>query len=205
MAEGAAAFVPSRHERPLCQGWAAMSDPDLDDLRAELDEFAQPEKKGGRSPREERIIAGFEEIQRFAEQHGCAPQHGEDRDIFERLYAVRLDRLRALEECRTLLAPLDRQGLLKGAGVEQVEPAESMSEDELRAELEGAAGHYRHHRAATYFAPEPRYEAAEEVAKSREVRRFRSLQPLFKQAEIELTSDCATNAAFRQGCKHHNR
>jgi hypothetical protein len=76
---------------------------DLDELRAELDEFAQPEKKGGRSPREERIIAGFEEIQRFVEQHGRVPQHGEDRDIFERLYAVRLDRLRSLEECRTLL------------------------------------------------------------------------------------------------------
>ena len=44
-----------------------MSDLDLDELRAELAEFAQPEKKGGRSPREERIIAGFEEIQRFVE------------------------------------------------------------------------------------------------------------------------------------------
>ena len=40
---------------------------DLDKLRSELDEFAQPEKKGGRPPREERIIAGFEEIQRFVE------------------------------------------------------------------------------------------------------------------------------------------
>ena len=74
----------------------------------------EPEKKGGRSPREERIIAGFEEIQRFVEKHGRAPRHGEDRDIFERLYAVRLDRLRALEECRSLLAPLDHQGLLVG-------------------------------------------------------------------------------------------
>ena len=71
---------------------------DLDELRAELDEFAQPEKKSGRSPRDERIIVGFEEIQRFVEQHGRAPQHGEDKDIFERLYAVRLDRLRSLEE-----------------------------------------------------------------------------------------------------------
>ena len=91
-----------------------MSDIDLDELRSELDDFAEPEKKGGRSPREERIIAGFEEIQRFVEKHGRAPQHGEDRDIFERLYAVRLDRLRALEECRSLLAPLDHQGLLSG-------------------------------------------------------------------------------------------
>jgi hypothetical protein len=46
-----------------------MSNHDLDELRDELAEFAQPEKKGGRSLREERIIAGFEEIQRFLEQH----------------------------------------------------------------------------------------------------------------------------------------
>ena len=75
-----------------------MSDIDLDALRSELDEFAEPEKKGGRPPREERIIAGFEEIQRFVEKHGRGPQHGEDRDIFERLYAVRLDRLRELAD-----------------------------------------------------------------------------------------------------------
>ena len=92
-----------------------MSDPDLDELAAELSEFAAPEAKGGRPPREERVIAGFEEIQRFVEKHGRAPQHGEDRDIFERLYAVRLDRLRALPDCRALLAPLDHQGLLAGA------------------------------------------------------------------------------------------
>ena len=92
-----------------------MSDLDLDELRAELDDFAQPETNGGRSPREERIIAGFEEIQRFVEQYGRAPQHGEDQDIFERLYAVRLDRLRALEECRLLLTPLDHQALLAEA------------------------------------------------------------------------------------------
>ena len=76
---------------------------DLDDLAAELEEFAEPEKKGGRPPREERIIAGFEEIQRFVEQHSRVPQHGDDRDIFERLYAVRLDRLRAQADCRSLL------------------------------------------------------------------------------------------------------
>ena len=117
-----------------------MSDLDLDELRAELDDFAQPEKKGGRSPREERIIAGFEEIQRFVEKSGHAPRHGEDGDIFERLYAVRLDRLRALEECRSLLTPFDHQGLLTGAPMASGPPADSMDEDELLAELEGAAG-----------------------------------------------------------------
>jgi hypothetical protein len=45
-----------------------MSDIDLDELRTELDGFAQPEKKCGRSLREQRIIAGFEEIQCFVER-----------------------------------------------------------------------------------------------------------------------------------------
>src|SRR3546814_2006505 len=107
---------------------AAMSDLDLDELRDELSDFAQPEKKVGRGPREERIIAGFEEIQRFTGEHGRAPQHGEDRDIFERLYAVRLDRLRALEECRSLLAPLDRQELLTGAEIAAPVSSEDRSE-----------------------------------------------------------------------------
>src|SRR5262245_47353318 len=116
----------------------AMSDPDLDELAAELSEFAEPEKTGGRPQREERVIAGFEEIQRFADQHGRAPQHGEGRDIFERLYAVRLDRLRALPECRALVAPLDHQGLLGGAAM-VAEPSSNYNVDELAAELVGAA------------------------------------------------------------------
>ena len=112
-----------------------MNDIDLDELRSELDDFADAEKKGGRSPREERIIAGFEEIQRFLEKHGRTPQHGEDRDIFERLYAVRLDRLRGLEECRSLLAPLDNQGLL--SGLKQAEDAITHSSGYIRASLSG--------------------------------------------------------------------
>src|SRR6266478_9332012 len=108
-----------------------MTDVDLDELRSELDEFAQPEKKGGRSPREERIIAGFEEIQRFVEKHGHAPKHGEDRDIFERLYAVRLDRLRALQECRSLLMPLDHQGLLSGKEIVAAASPETIDNDQL--------------------------------------------------------------------------
>ena len=44
-----------------------MSNSDLDELAAELAEFAPPEKKGGRPASEERVIAGFEEIQRFTE------------------------------------------------------------------------------------------------------------------------------------------
>lgn len=168
---------------------------DLDELRAELDEFAQPEKKGGRSPREERIIAGFEEIQRFVEQYGRAPQHGEDKDIFERLYAVRLDRLRMQEECRTLLAPLDQQGLLTGTEVVRAETVETMDDDELLAELEGAAGlsvitELRHVRTSADKR------ASEEIANRERCGDFDSFQPLFKQIESELKADIRQTRPF---------
>ena len=56
-----------------------------DELLAELGVEVESKKAAIRTPREERIIAGFEEVQRFFEENGRAPQYGEDRDIFERL------------------------------------------------------------------------------------------------------------------------
>ncbi len=180
-----------------------MADLDLDELRLELDAFAQPEKKGGRSPREERIIAGFEDIQRFVGQHGRVPQHGEDRDIFERLYAVRLDRLRTLEECRALLAPLDHQGLLGGTE-NAAAPVETMDDDALLAELEGAGGDaiitgLRHVRAAADKR------AAEEIANRTKCTDFETFKPLFAQVKKDLadgvrqTRPFQTMAEIRQG------
>lgn len=181
-----------------------MSDLDLDELRAELDDFAQPEKKGGRTAREERIVAGFEEIQRFTETNGHTPQHGEDRDIFERLYAVRLDRLRALEECRSLLAPFDHQGLLAGAATVTAAPSETMDDDELLAELEGAAGasdirELRHVRTAADKR------AAEEIANRTPCKDFDKFKPLFAQVRKDLdggvrkTRPFQTMAEIQQG------
>jgi hypothetical protein len=172
-----------------------MSDIDLDELRAELDDFAQPEKKGGRPPREERIIAGFEEIQRFVKKHGRAPQHGEECNIFERLYAVRLDRLRALEECRSLLAPLDHQGLLAGAESAAVVPVESIDEDELLAELGGAAGssditEFRHVRTSA----EKR--EAEEIANRQKCENFDRFKPLFEKVQKEIESGVRQSRPF---------
>lgn len=91
-----------------------MLELDDDELLAALGVEVIPLKTGARTPREERIIAGFEDILRFHETHGRAPLHGDDRDIFERLYAVRLDQLRKLPEAQTLLAVLDGPGLLAG-------------------------------------------------------------------------------------------
>ncbi len=172
-----------------------MSELDLDELRSELDDFAQPEKKGGRSARDERVIAGFEEIQRFVEQHGRAPQHGEDRDIFERLYAVRLDRLRELADCRAVLETIDHQGLLEAAKTVSTSIAETMDDDELLAELGAAAGssditQLRHVRASA----EKR--AAEEIANRQKCEDFDTFRPLFAGVRDDLGSGVRTTRPF---------
>ena len=162
-----------------------MSDPDLDELAEELAEFDVPEKKGGRSLREERIIAGFEDIQRFVEEHGQTPQHGENRDIFERLYAVRLDRLRAQEDCRALLAPMDRQGLLGGAVVGTA--AEAITDDELLAELSESAGAGADDiTALRHVRTSAEKRAAEEIAQRKKCEDFETFKPYFERVRREL-------------------
>lgn len=163
-----------------------MSDPDLDELVAELSEFAEPDAAAGNSLLENRVVVGFQEVQDFVESNGRTPQHGEGNDIFERLYAVRLDRMRESLECRAILSPLDRHGLL--AGAEKV--AESPPEydvDQLAAELGGQTGTdditvLRNVRSNVDKR------AAEEIADRRPCEDFESFKPLFDRVEADVKS-----------------
>lgn len=160
-----------------------MTDLDLDALAAELQEFDAPEKKGGRSAREERIIAGFEDIQKFVDEHKRRPLHGEGRDIFERIYAVRLDRLRQLSDCRTVLAPLDRQGLLGDAP----EVEKELDDEALFAELEGIdeLSEIEH----LIHVPRPEdIKRPDEVATRKPCADFKQFKPLFEQLKKDLNA-----------------
>lgn len=155
-------------------------------LLEELGVKAETKKQQSRTPREERIIAGFEDIQRFVEEHGHAPCHGEDRDIFERMYAVRLDRLRTLEECRTLLEPLDHQRLLTEYEPSTATIIDEIDDDALLAELGVEAEtspitELRHVRSSV----EKRI--AEEIANRQKCEDFDTFKPIFDavQADIE--------------------
>ncbi len=157
---------------------------DEDDvLLAQLGVVVKPGKTASHTPREQRIIAGFEEIQRFVEMHGRFPRHDDEGDIFERLHAVRLDRIRDQDNCRTLLTPFDHQGLLSRRP-EAASP-DGIDDDALLAELgvESAVpgiGELRHVRSSA----EKR--AAEEIATRRKCEDFEAFRPLFEQVQNEL-------------------
>ena len=156
------------------------------ELLAELGVEVKQEKKAARTPKEERIIAGFEEIQRFVEEHGHAPEHGENKDIFERLYATRLDQIRKQEECRTLVEEIDHQGLLAG-GLQVAEPpAEYNTDEELLAELgveapkEGDITYLKH------VKSQADKKAAEEIANRTPCEDFDKFKPLFDKVQSDL-------------------
>ncbi|GAB1256226.1 GIY-YIG nuclease family protein [Aurantivibrio plasticivorans] len=156
------------------------------ELLAELGVEVKQEKKAARTPKEERIIAGFEEIQRFVEEHGHAPEHGENKDIFERLYATRLDQIRKQEECRTLVEEIDHQGLLAGSLQVAEPPAEYNTDEELLAELgieapkEGDITYLKH------VKSQADKKAAEEIANRTPCEDFDKFKPLFDKVQSDL-------------------
>ena len=158
-----------------------MTDFDLDALEDELKDFAEPEKKGGRPAREERIIAGFEDIQRFVEEHGRLPLHGEGRDIFERLYAVRLDRLRQQPDCLSILLPLDRQGLLG----DSVAAHPTLDDDALLAELEANFAPSDIENLVHVQRPDE-INKPDEIAVRKPCADFKQFKPLFEQVQNEV-------------------
>ena len=181
-----------------------MSEMDDEELLRALGVEIAPVKTGGRTALDERLIAGFEDIVRFTDTRGHPPQHGEERDIFERLYAVRLDRLRGLPDARTLLEPLDTHGLLTGAPTTVAAPDDTMDDEALLAELGVAAAHdditaLRHVRSFD------ERRAAEDIANRIRCADFATFQPVFDQAESDLkagvrkTQPFEKNASVEQG------
>ncbi len=159
------------------------------ELLGELGVEAEPVSSDRHSVKEQRIIAGFEEIQRFVEEHGRLPQHDEKNDVFERLYAVRLDSIRASEECRAILRGLDTRGLLGAdneASASQLK--DEPSDEALLASLGVKAGSADDVTQLVHVRSRDEVKAAEEVAQRNPCRDFDDFQPIFEKAQHELDS-----------------
>ena len=175
-----------------------MAEMDDDELLDALGVEVTPLKAGSRTPREERIIAGFEDILRFHQAHGRAPLHGEGRDIFERLYAVRLDQLRKLPESRTLLAELDAAGLLTDVAMAPSTNIDDLDEDALLAEL-GIGDEATDRNDITvlrHVRSSAEKRAVEDVAGRAPCPDFEKFQPLFEQVERDLKSGVRKSLRF---------
>jgi hypothetical protein len=172
-----------------------MSEISDDELLAELGVNVERKATRTYTPREERIIAGFEDILRFYDEHGRAPLHGEQRDIFERLYAVRLDRLRSLDDCRALLTGFDTRGLLSHVTEEAVSP-DQLDDEALLAELGIAEPADDDITQLRHVQSREERRAAEEIANRERCVDFGKFQSLFADVQLELDSGVRKTRPF---------
>lgn len=64
------------------------------------------------TPLQERVISGFKEINHFFETHQRVPSHHADADIFEKLCASRLDKIKQNSDMKSVVLFLDKFNLL---------------------------------------------------------------------------------------------
>ena len=179
-----------------------VTDEDLD-LLDELGVETTAAASGGRTPREQRIIAGFEEIVRFYDEHGRAPGNDADADIFERIYAVRLDQIRNSLECLELVRDMDPQGLLKTPKASAVVREEAARSDtELLAELgvdeEPVESDITR---LTHVRSRDEIRAAEEIAQRTPCADFEFFEPVFKKVQTDLGTGGRTTVKFQENAE----
>lgn len=168
------------------------------ELLGELGVELEVEKPRTYSPLEARLIAGFEDILKFTEENGRPPEHGEERDIFERLYAVRLDQLRKNLQAHALLEDIDTYGLLSLKNDDQV----AEHDDDALLSTLGVSSDISDDSDITkikHVAPMAHRRAAEEIANREICRDFQKFAPLFKKVEEEIKMGIRKVRKFRKG------
>jgi hypothetical protein len=176
-----------------------VSDEDLD-LLDELGVDTAPAPSGGRSPKEQRIIAGFEEINRFVEEHGRPPANNPTAEIFERIYAVRLESIRQSLECRNVLSEMDTHGLLAvDWGSTIVQESEPSDDARLLAELEVEENAVDQDLTLlTHVRTREEIRAAEEIAKRDRCMDFEQFKPIFAEVQRDLQSGSRKTLKFQE-------
>lgn len=168
-----------------------------DELLSSLGIEVEEKKKTTFTAIEERVIAGFEEIQKFVDEHNRLPLHGEENDIFERLYAVRLEKIKEKQEFLDLLKDLDHQNILSGEIKSSKEVADNIDDDELLnllgvEEEENSITNLKHVRSRA----EKR--AVEEFANRTICEDFEKFKPLFEKTKKEIENGFRETVRFRK-------
>ena len=174
---------------------------DDDDLLSELGVDAKVEKAKKYSAKEERIIAGFEEIQRFVTEQERLPSHGEQKEIFERLYAVRLDKIRNSTDHMALLEELDADGILTRSDAVREESTEyeTESDDELLEALGVEPSKNNDLTQLKHVRSRAEIKVAEEIARRHPCEDFGEFRPVFDQVQSELDSGIRVTERYTDG------
>ena len=169
-----------------------------DELLAELGVHVEVESKGTHTPRQARIIAGFEEIEAFYEKNDRMPQHGQGSDIFERIYATRLEAIAASQECRDVLMGLDKHALLCKVAVSFAELSADIDDEALLAELGVDVPKEGDLTNLTHVKSTAEKKSAEEIGSRTLCADFDKFKPLFAKVKDEIKEGIRKTLRFKE-------
>lgn len=175
-----------------------MSDSTNKELLDALGVEVKDKTKSSLTQRQEFIIAGFEDIQRFVEEHERAPSHGEGKDILERIYAMRLDQIRRQSDCLEFLKKFDYQNLLDMNNQPQNLDTNLDDEDILAAlGVDVDAKDKNDITNLQNVKTRAEIRAAEEVGKHKVCDEFEKFKPLFINVQNEIKSGVRTTRPYK--------
>lgn len=169
-----------------------------DELLAELGVDVEVESKGTYTPRQAHIIAGFEEIEAFYEKNDRMPQHGESHNIFERIYATRLEAIAASQECRDILVGLDKHALLDKAAISVAELSADIDDETLLAQLGVVVPKEGDLTNLTHVKSTAEKKAAEEIGSRTFCADFDKFKPLFARVKDEIKEGIRKTLRFKE-------
>ncbi|WP_417195520.1 GIY-YIG nuclease family protein [Bizionia sp.] len=168
-----------------------------DELLSALGVEVEVKKKTTFTALEERVIAGFEEIQKFVDEHNRLPRHGEENDIFERLYAVRLEKIKEKQEFVDLLKEFDNQNILTGEIKNTIDIPSDIDDDEL-LNLLGVEDEENSITNLKHVKTRAEKRAVEEFANRTICEDFEKFKPLFEKTKKEIENGFRETVRFRK-------
>jgi len=168
-----------------------------DELLANLGVEVKAKKQTTYTPTEERVIVGFEEIQKYVEKQNRLPNHGEQNDIFERIYAVRLEKIQANKEHLELLKQFDHQNILTPITKSIPDTIAKLDDDELLEQL-GVKSERNSITNLQHVKTRAEKRAAEEFANRTVCEDFDTYDPLFQKTKKEIENGFRETIRFRK-------
>jgi hypothetical protein len=168
-----------------------------DELLAALGLEVEVKKKATFTALEVRVIAGFEEIQKFVDKEKRLPLHGEENDVFERLYAVRLEKIKEKQEFVDLLKDIDYQNILSVEFKKTIEVSDDLDDDEL-LNLLGVEAEEDSITNLKHVKSRSAKRAVEELANRTICEDFEKFKFLFEQIKKEIDTGLRETIRFRK-------
>lgn len=145
---------------------------------------------------QERVNVGFDEITEFFKKNNRLPRHDDHANIFERIYAVRLDCLRKSEHWRQFLSPYDACHLLDAAGGQIYDELAALDDNKLLRDLGISLPNETSIETLKHVRPQKERKQENESATRKAAVNFAQFKPLFSAIQKALEQGARRTLPF---------